>query len=69
MTASILAIVSALLVVLPAVLNIVEQRKAVRRAAQVAIRRRDVDELERGMAAVDRVSTDGSVSPGGAPVL
>lgn len=63
MTASILAILSALLALLPVVLNLVEQRKANQRAKSSAIQRRDLDELERGMARVDGLPTDRPLSP------
>jgi hypothetical protein len=65
MTASFLTILSALLAILPVVLNLLEQRKVDQRAKQAAIQRRDLDELESGMARVDGLSADRSLSPGG----
>jgi len=61
-----LAVLSAIVTLLPIVLRLVEQRKARAYAKRTAIQQRDLDELERGMADVDRLpARDRPVSPGG----
>lgn len=65
MATGIMALLAALFAAIPAILNVIEGAKARQRKDANAITQRDMDELERGMAAVDGVSADKPLPPGG----
>ena len=65
MAAGIVALLTALFAAIPAILNVLEGRKATRHAKATAITTRDLDELERGMSAVDSLPADKPLSSGG----
>lgn len=52
MVAAILALVTAILAAIPAILNLLEGRKASRNALQQALRQRSLDELDAGVASL-----------------